>query len=200
VLQNGKRPTGGTKDGDACIRRYSQQLGYALPPCLRDKNPQVCDPSKSVRREVAEMSVTESESADLEIQDSPADLGLDEASENVLLEKRQLGGCKKNTLLFARGTMETGTMGITVGPALSSALGSDWAVEGVKYDASMLGDYCVGLPGGTACKSQLEALATRCPNTKIVASGYSQGAMVARICSAFASDAAKQKIAVSASC
>jgi hypothetical protein len=137
------------------------------------------------------------------ISDAPSDLLIEETSDNfeeaeeVALQKRQLGSCKPNTLLFARGTLETGTMGITVGPALSSSLGSTFAAQGVSYEASMLGDYCVGLPGGSACKTQLEALVTKCPNTKVILSGYSQGAMVARICAAFASESTKAKIAVS---
>jgi hypothetical protein len=190
TLRDNKRPSGGTKDGDACIRKYSQQLGYQLPVCLRDKNPQNCNPSASVKRDVPP-AIVERESNGSTVEDSASDL-VDDA-----LEKRQLGGCKPNTLLFARGTLETGTMGITVGPALSSALGSDWTAEGVKYDASMLGDYCVGLPGGAACKTQLESLVKRCPSTKVIVSGYSQGAMVARICTAFASDEAKKRVAVS---
>jgi hypothetical protein len=131
------------------------------------------------------------------ISDSPSDLLTDEntAVAEDILEKRQLS-CKPNTLLFARGTLETGTMGITVGPALSSSLGSSFAAQGVSYEASMLGDYCVGLPGGSACKTQLEALVTKCPNTKVILSGYSQGAMVARICAAFSSESTKAKIAV----
>jgi cutinase len=90
-------------------------------------------------------------------------------------------------------------MGMSVGPSLKGALSSSWHVEGIDYDASMLGDYCVGLPGGVQCKKQLEALVTKCPNTKVVTSGYSQGAMVARICAAFASETAKKRIAVNLS-
>lgn len=123
---------------------------------------------------------------------------LNEIAGNMVQEdKRQLGGCKANSLIFARGTLETGTMGITVGPAMSLALGNSWYVEGVSYDASMLGDYCVGLPGGWAAKEQINKLVAKCPNTKIVVSGYSQGAMVARIGSAFANEAAQKRIAVS---
>ena len=48
------------------------------------------------------------------------------------IEKRQ-GGCKANTMLFARGTTEMGSMGSTVGPLLSGKLGSQWTVENQKY-------------------------------------------------------------------
>ena len=86
-------------------------------------------------------------------------------------------------------------MGSTVGPLLSSALGKDWYVEGISYTADLAGINCIGLPGGINCLKQLNALSAKCPNTKIVLSGYSQGAMVGRICAAFAGDAAKKQIA-----
>lgn len=109
-------------------------------------------------------------------------------------EKRQ--GCKPNALFFARGTTEPGTMGSTVGPALSRALGSKWKVEGVKYTADIAGDDCIGFPGGVKCRDQLEVLARACPETKWFLSGYSQGAMVARICAAFSKPEIKEKIKV----
>lgn len=90
---------------------------------------------------------------------------------------------------------ESGTMGSTVGPMLSSALGREWYVEGVSYTADLAGINCIGLPGGINCVKQINALAAKCPSTKIVLSGYSQGAMVGRICAAFAGDAAKKQIA-----
>jgi len=68
-------------------------------------------------------------------------------------------------------------MGSTVGPLLSSSLGKDWYVEGVSYSADLSGINCNGLPGGIACVKQINALSAKCPNTKIVTSGYSQGAM-----------------------
>lgn len=77
---------------------------------------------------------------------------------------------------------------------LSNNLGKDWYVEGVSYSADMAGINCVGLPGGINCVKQLDAYAAKCPSAKIVLSGYSQGAMVARICAAYAGEAAKQQI------
>lgn len=56
--------------------------------------------------------------------------------------------CNKNILIFARGTTETGTLGIAVGPVLKSGLSYDWTVVGVPYDADMASDNCLGLPGG----------------------------------------------------
>jgi cutinase len=111
------------------------------------------------------------------------------------IEKRQ-AACKPNALLFARGTTEPGTMGTTVGPALSRALGSKWRVEGVKYTADIAGDDCIGFPGGIKCRDQLEVLAQACPETKWFLAGYSQGAMVARICTAFSKPEIKEKIKV----
>lgn len=99
--------------------------------------------------------------------------------EEVELEKRQLGGCKDYTLVFARGTTEPGTMGMTVGPALQAGLsGSKWDIQGVSYSASIDGINCIGLPGGVKAMAQINKISEKCPNTKIVAAGYSQGAMV----------------------
>jgi len=95
------------------------------------------------------------------------------------------GACKKVTFIFARGTTEPGTMGSTVGPALSRALGSKFPGQvttlGVSYPADFQGAFSGGTnPGGAKgaldmtrkAKSALQ----RCPNTKIVLCGYSQGA------------------------
>jgi hypothetical protein len=54
-----------------------------------------------------------------------------------------VGGCKKVTLIYARGTTEFGTMGQTVGPALQRALQAKFpgqvSVMGVQYPADMGG-------------------------------------------------------------
>ncbi|KAF2397744.1 cutinase-domain-containing protein [Trichodelitschia bisporula] len=96
-----------------------------------------------------------------------------------------LGGCKKVTLIFARGTTEMGTMGSTVGPALQRALEGKFPgqvkAEGVKYPADMGGAVSGAInPSGSEGAKQMakmakEALAA-CPDTKIILSGYSQGA------------------------
>jgi hypothetical protein len=65
------------------------------------------------------------------------------------------GRCNKNILIFARGTTETGSLGITVGPVLNAGLGYDWTVAGVPYDADMAGDNCLGLPGGMVAKDMI---------------------------------------------
>lgn len=117
------------------------------------------------------------------------------------IKRVQGAACKPNINLFARGTTEPGTMGSTVGPSLSKALGSSkWLSKGVSYTADIAGDNCIGFPGGLKCVAQLAALAQECPDSKFFLSGYSQGAMVARICTAFSKDDVKAKIKVSNVC
>lgn len=100
------------------------------------------------------------------------------------------------TLLY----LLVGELGATVGPALKAGLASDknWSVRGIGsrdgYDASLAGIYCIGMDGGMACKGILEKMVAQCPNSKFVTAGYSQGAMVARICVAYASDPAKANV------
>jgi len=109
------------------------------------------------------------------------------------IDKRQ--GCKPNINLFARGTTEVGAMGSSVGPAISRALGTaKWKTVGVSYSADIAGDNCIGFPGGIKCVDQLAKLAQQCPEANFFLSGYSQGAMVARICAAFSKDDVKKKI------
>lgn len=77
-------------------------------------------------------------------------------------------------------------MGTTVGPAFSKALSSKFgasnvASEGVKYPADISGAFSGGTnpsgsPGATKMTQMAKAVLQRCPNTKIVLSGYSQGA------------------------
>jgi hypothetical protein len=108
------------------------------------------------------------------------------------------GRCAKNLLFFARGTTETGTLGITVGPVLSAALsGKDWAVTGVDYNADFAGDNCLGLPGGMVARDMINQAAVRCPDSKIFMSGYSEGGMVSHNGVAYANDEAKKHVAVS---
>ena len=105
--------------------------------------------------------------------------------EAALLEiaERQLS-CSPKTLIYAKGTFEPGDLGVTVGPQLSTDLQSMapgvWNVQGVNYDPSYDGDECLGLPGGIVATALIEQVASSCPLTEIVVSGYSQGAMVIR--------------------
>ncbi|CAG9985586.1 unnamed protein product [Clonostachys byssicola] len=94
--------------------------------------------------------------------------------------------CPKAILIFARGTMELDNMGLLVGPALAGGLegilGSNnlW-VQGVggQYAANLEGNL---FPDGSPPRAIQEMLNllqladTKCPNSKIVTGGYSQGA------------------------
>ena len=101
------------------------------------------------------------------------------------LTKRQ-GGCKKVHFIFARGSTEGGTMGGTVGPAFSRALATKFgagnvASEGVRYPADIAGAFSGGTnPGGAKGSINMAAMAkavmNKCPTTRIVLGGYSQGA------------------------
>jgi len=95
------------------------------------------------------------------------------------------GACKEYTVVFARGTTEPGNVGILVGPpffdALREKLGSDnVAVQGVNdYSASIDGYLEGGDPAGSqSMASEIEQAYAQCPNTKLVASGYSQGSQI----------------------
>ncbi|KAH6999939.1 cutinase-domain-containing protein [Ilyonectria destructans] len=94
------------------------------------------------------------------------------------------GDCKAVTVIFARGTTETGNVGTATGPpffeALASKLGDGkLAVQGVEYAADVAGIMQGGDTAGTAKMASLvqEAM-TKCPSTHVVVSGYSQGAML----------------------
>lgn len=104
------------------------------------------------------------------------------ATRNDLID----GVCKNLTLIFARGTTEEGNIGDIVGPpfvnALNTALGSaQVAVQGVNnYPADIAGFEAGGSATGSQNMAQLIAQAmSQCPKTKLVVSGYSQGAQVA---------------------
>jgi Cutinase len=109
---------------------------------------------------------------------------------------RYNGACSANIVLFARGTLEVGSMG-SVGPKLSRQLPkASWTVVGVPYSADVAGDNCVGLPGGMIAKSMLESAAAKCPRSNLFTAGYSQGAMVARIAVAYARPDVKARVKV----
>lgn len=96
------------------------------------------------------------------------------------------GVCKNFTLIFARGTFETGNIGQIVGPpfvdALVSMLGSaQVAVQGVNnYPADVVGFLAGGSATGSVnMASLITQTMSQCPKTKLCVSGYSQGAQVA---------------------
>ncbi|EKD21173.1 uncharacterized protein L3040_000788 [Drepanopeziza brunnea f. sp. 'multigermtubi'] len=88
--------------------------------------------------------------------------------------------CKAMTVVFARGTTETGNVGTLSGPpyfkALMKMTGGDMAVQGVEYPADIPGFLAGGDAKGSQKMAQLVMQAmTTCPDTKVVMAGYSQG-------------------------
>ncbi|KAL1855197.1 hypothetical protein Daus18300_011198 [Diaporthe australafricana] len=94
--------------------------------------------------------------------------------------------CKAVTVIFARGTTEPGTLGSVVGPGLQTALGTalnnNAAVTGVAYAADAGGIATeVSAKGGAGTAAMVKAVQAAlgsCPDTQVVLSGYSQGAML----------------------
>jgi len=91
--------------------------------------------------------------------------------------------CTDVTVIFARGTGESGNVGTVAGPpmfkSLRSKLGaSRVTVQGVDYPADSSGISQLGGTGGPTMASDVKQTLAQCPNTKIVVSGYSQGGMV----------------------
>ncbi|PLN79673.1 putative cutinase [Aspergillus taichungensis] len=98
------------------------------------------------------------------------------------------GICRPVTLIFARGSTEQGNMGLIIGgptcAALKAKLGAEnVACQGVggDYTANLLPNF---LSENTDAKSIAEATKMftmakeKCPDTQIVAGGYSQGSAV----------------------
>ncbi|KAJ7091290.1 cutinase-domain-containing protein [Mycena crocata] len=94
------------------------------------------------------------------------------------------GECRKCTFIFARGTTEDGNVGARIGPPLiaelRAALGTkNIAAQGVNYTADFEGAFSGGDEAGSIKMANLIATAAnKCPSTKIVVSGYSQGAQL----------------------
>lgn len=87
------------------------------------------------------------------------------------------------TVIFARGTGETGNVGTVSGPPMFRALrqklgNARVTVQGVDYPASSAGNANQGGDGGRKMASLVSQALSQCPSTKIIVSGYSQGAMV----------------------
>ncbi|CAO2657790.1 Nn.00g039160.m01.CDS01 [Neocucurbitaria sp. VM-36] len=91
--------------------------------------------------------------------------------------------CTDMTVIFARGTGELGNVGSVAGPpmfkAIRDKLGADKVtVQGVNYAASAAGNANLGADGGKVMAQLVATALSQCPDTKIIVSGYSQGAMV----------------------
>ena len=92
------------------------------------------------------------------------------------------GICAPLTVIFARGTGESGNIGTVIGPPLFKALSSDLdknvALQGVNYAADIAGDADLGAEGGPAMAKLAQQAVQQCPTTKLALAGYSQGGLV----------------------
>ncbi|KZM25752.1 Cutinase [Ascochyta rabiei] len=95
--------------------------------------------------------------------------------------------CRAISVIYARGTSQQGNVGdaAAVGPLffnqIASKVGgtSRLAIQGVTYPASVSGFLQGGdAAGSTTMTNLISTTATRCPSTKIVLAGYSQGAQL----------------------
>ncbi|KAI0517587.1 cutinase-domain-containing protein [Xylaria bambusicola] len=94
-------------------------------------------------------------------------------------------GCKPVIFVFAKATFEPGNLGGTIGPSLSDGLKSVFGVtnvatQGVNYYGLAEGNYYPGgaPPWGIYDMQAIITSAAACPHSKIVVSGYSQGAAI----------------------
>ncbi|EKD18956.1 uncharacterized protein L3040_001496 [Drepanopeziza brunnea f. sp. 'multigermtubi'] len=92
--------------------------------------------------------------------------------------------CKKFTLIHAKGTTSPGNVGTETGPPFFQAVArlvgqENVAVQGVEYDADVIGFLRGGDPDGSEYMANLvEEVLSRCPDTKVTLSGWSQGAQL----------------------
>ncbi|KAJ2919919.1 hypothetical protein MD484_g442, partial [Candolleomyces efflorescens] len=114
------------------------------------------------------------------------------------LEARQ--SCPDVQVFFARGTGEIGTLGTVIGPSFSTALnvqlvGKNVRFTGIDYPALVSGFLVGGDAGGArTMANSVTSTANSCPNTKIVISGYSQGAQVTHLAARQLSSAIQDRI------
>ncbi|RPB18955.1 cutinase-domain-containing protein [Terfezia boudieri ATCC MYA-4762] len=128
--------------------------------------------------------------------DSPVYVALGEAFAQInkqhVVSKRaditrndlEQGKCAPNIIIFARGTSETGNMGIGVGVPLQNAVDADLPgrviYQGVNnYPADVAGYLSGGSDTGAKnMAGQVNRAAIQCPGSRVFLSGYSQGAQV----------------------
>ncbi|KAF1925477.1 carbohydrate esterase family 5 protein [Didymella exigua CBS 183.55] len=96
------------------------------------------------------------------------------------------GGCRDILFAWARGSTEIGNMGTVVGPPTSDGLKQNFganavATEGIDYAATIGTNAILGGTDSVSKRSMqdtLNSMAQKCPDSIIVAGGYSQGAAV----------------------
>ncbi|KAI1101237.1 carbohydrate esterase family 5 protein [Jackrogersella minutella] len=110
-------------------------------------------------------------------------------------------GCKPIIFIWAKATIEPGNMGNTVGPALSDGLKAVFgpanvATQGVDYWGFIETNFYPGgaPPWGIYDMQLLLNAAATCPDSKIVAAGYSQGAALTHRAIEGLSDSVKERI------
>ncbi|KAL0937015.1 cutinase [Colletotrichum truncatum] len=129
---------------------------------------------------------------------APVEVGLDTGVANLEarqsstrneLESGSSSNCPKVIYIFARASTEPGNMGISAGPIVADALESRYGasqvwVQGVggPYSADLASNFII--PEGTSrvaineAKRLFTLANTKCPNSAVVAGGYSQGTAV----------------------
>ncbi|KAL8669951.1 MAG: hypothetical protein Q9168_005485 [Polycauliona sp. 1 TL-2023] len=104
------------------------------------------------------------------------------STSNTANDVTKKAACQPITLIFARGTSETGNIGSVVGPPLRTSLQKKFNnkvnFQGVPYPASVQGNANGGDNGGSLMVSLAQQALQQCPDTKVVLSGYSQGGSV----------------------
>ncbi|KAM3508754.1 hypothetical protein MY11210_006611 [Beauveria gryllotalpidicola] len=90
-------------------------------------------------------------------------------------------GCKDVLIIFARGTCDPINCGVLVGPPFFDEVGKaiggkSLGAQGVNYPASVDGYLNADNAAGLTMAQIVRDTRAACPNTKIVLSGYSQGA------------------------
>ncbi|KAF2397500.1 cutinase-domain-containing protein [Trichodelitschia bisporula] len=101
----------------------------------------------------------------------------------LTMQDLKTGPCKAITWIFARASTELGNMGASVGTLIAINLNQTYgaanvAVQGVDYPAALMDNV-----GGQGCAAKgisgavelFNMASTKCPNTIVVAGGYSQG-------------------------